>query len=78
MNKAIRLAYLNLLIDDVLSREEEIDTLESYLTEENFDVFAPGYFEMRKNLSAANKELDIVRKELGMSKKKLDKLILSK
>jgi hypothetical protein len=68
-------AYLPLLIESLQLIEKEIETLESYLTEENFDEFFQEYMAQQTNLFLAQQEISRVGKALGLTKKQIRKLI---
>lgn len=68
--------YLPLLVDHLRLVEAEIDTLESYLSEENFDQFFQEYMTLQQTLSTAHREIDRVGRALGLKNREIRKLIL--
>lgn len=74
-SSAFNRTYLPLLLESLKLVETEIETLESYITEENFDEFFQEYVSMQQNLSLVQREIIRVGKKLGMRKKQIHNLI---
>ena len=74
---AFNRAYLPLLTEHKRLVELEIETMESYITEENFDEFFTDYMTLQSRLSEAHREIARVGRELGLRKKQIRELINS-
>jgi dimeric dUTPase (all-alpha-NTP-PPase superfamily) len=74
-SSAFNRTYLPLLLESFKLVETEIETLESYITEENFDEFFQEYVSMQQNLSLVQREIVRVGKKLGMRKEQIRNLI---
>lgn len=74
-NNAFNRTYLPLLLEHAKLVENEIETLESYTTEQNFDEFFTDYMTLQTALSTVHREIARVGRDLGMKKRAIRKLI---
>lgn len=77
MDNATKRVYLDLLIAALRVAEEELEIMETYLTEDNFDQYFYDYVNMNNHISSLQRELDKTAKELGMKRKQIRSLILT-
>lgn len=67
--------YLPFLVEALRTAETEIETLESYINEDNFDEFFADYLTTQKAVSDLRREIPRVGKALGMKKKQIRELL---
>lgn len=67
--------YLPLLVEHYRLVEKEIETLESYITEENFNEYFQDYMTLQNTLTSALEEITRVGKALDMKRKQIRQLI---
>lgn len=73
-NELFNRHYLALLIEHYKLVDEEIDTMEAYMTEENFSEHFPAYRNLNVELSVTKREIGRVAREIGLTKKKIRSL----
>lgn len=74
---AFNRAYLPLLVDSLRIAETEIETLETYITEDNINEFVDTYATLQSNLRSLRIEIRRVGKALGMRRSQIRELINS-
>ena len=69
--------YFDALVNSLATAEDELETVETYITEENFDEFFEMYFAMQSRISHLKREIRRVAKELGIKPRQLRNIILT-
>ena len=68
--------YFDALVNSLATAEDELETVETYITEENFDEFFEMYLAMQSRISHLKREIRRVAKELGIKRSQLRNIIL--
>ena len=68
--------YFDALVNSLATAEDELETVETYITEENFDEFFEMYLAMQSRISHLKREIRRVAKELGIKPRQLRNIIL--
>ena len=68
--------YFDALVNSLATAEDELETVETYITEENFDEFFEMYLAMQSRISHLKREILRVGKELGIKRKQLRNIVL--
>ena len=68
--------YFDALVNSLATAEDELETVETYITEENFDEFFEMYLAMQSRISHLKREIQRVAKELGIKRSQLRNIIL--
>lgn len=68
--------YFDTLINSLATAEDELETVETYITEDNFDEFFEMYLSMQSRISHLKREIQRVAKELGIKRSQLRNIIL--
>mgnify|MGYP003397342163 FL=1 len=69
--------YFDALVNSLATAEDELETVETYITEENFDEFFEMYLAMQSRISHLKREIRRVAKELGIKPRQLRNIILT-
>ena len=69
--------YFDALVNSLATAEDELETVETYITEENFDEFFEMYLAMQSRISHLKREIQRVAKELGIKRSQLRNIILT-
>ena len=69
--------YFDALVNSQATAEDELETVETYITEENFDEFFEMYLAMQSRISHLKREIRRVAKELGIKPRQLRNIILT-
>ena len=69
--------YFDALVNSLATAEDELETVETYITEENFDEFFEMYLAMQSRISHLKREIRRVAKELGIKRSQLRNIILT-
>ena len=69
--------YFDALVNSLATAEDELETVETYITEENFDEFFEMYLAMQSRISHLKREIGRVAKELGIKPRQLRNIILT-
>ena len=69
--------YFDALVNSLATAEDELETVETYITEENFDEFSEMYLAMQSRISHLKREIRRVAKELGIKPRQLRNIILT-
>lgn len=69
--------YFDALVNSLATAEDEIETMETYITEENFDEFFEMYLTMQSRISHLKREIGRVAKALGIKPRQLRNIILT-
>ena len=69
--------YFDALVNSLATAEDELETVETYITEENFDGFFEMYLAMQSRISHLKREIRRVAKELGIKPRQLRNIILT-
>lgn len=69
--------YFDTLVNATATAEDELETMETYITEDNFDEFFEMYLTMQSRISHLKREILRVGKELGLKRKQLRNIILT-
>lgn len=69
--------YFDALVNATATAEDELETMESYINEDNFDDFFEMYLAMQSRISHLKREILRVGKELGIKRKQLRNIILT-
>ena len=69
--------YFDALINSLATAEDELETVETYINEENFDEFFEMYLAMQSRISHLKREIRRVAKELGIKPRQLRNIILT-
>ena len=69
--------YFDALVNSLATTEDELETVETYITEENFDEFFEMYLAMQSRISHLKREIRRVAKELGIKPRQLRNIILT-
>ena len=77
METSTKRLYLSLLEAKLEDAEEGLETLETYITEQNFDEFFEMYLAMQSRISHLKREIRRVAKELGIKPRQLRNIILT-
>ena len=68
--------YFDALVNSLATAEDELETVETYITEENFDEFFEMYLAMQSRISHLKREIQRVAKELGIKRSQLRNITL--
>ena len=69
--------YFDALVNSLATAEDELETVETYITEENFDEFFEMYLTMQSRISHLKREIRRVAKALGIKPRQLRNIILT-
>lgn len=69
--------YFDTLVNSLATAEDELETMETYINEDNFDEFFEMYLSMQSRISHIKREIRRVAKELGIKPRQLRNLILT-
>ena len=69
--------YFDALVNSLATAEDELETVETYITEQNFDEFFEMYLAMQSRISHLKREIRRVAKELGIKPRQLRNIILT-
>ena len=69
--------YFDALVNSLATAEDELETVETYITEENFDEFFEMYLAMQSRISHLKRDIRRVAKELGIKPRQLRNIILT-
>lgn len=69
--------YFDALVNATATAEDELETMESYINEDNFDDFFEMYLAMQSRISHLKREIIRVGKLLGIKKRQLRNIILA-
>ena len=69
--------YFDALVNSLATAEDELETVDTYITEENFDEFFEMYLAMQSRVSHLKREIRRVAKELGIKPRQLRNIILT-
>ena len=69
--------YFDALVNATATAEDELETMESYINEDNFDDFFEMYLTMQSRISHLKREIIRVGKLLGIKKRQLRNIILA-
>lgn len=69
--------YFDTLVNSLATAEDELETMETYINEDNFDEFFEMYLSMQSRISHLKREIRRVAKELGIKPRQLRNLILT-
>lgn len=69
--------YFDALVNSLATAEDELETMETYITEENFDEFFEMYLTMQSRISHLKREIRRVAKALGIKPRQLRNIILT-
>ena len=69
--------YFDTLVNSLATAEDELETMETYINEDNFDEFFEMYLSMQSRISHLEREIRRVAKELGIKPRQLRNLILT-
>ena len=69
--------YFDALVNSLATAEDELETVETYITEENFDEFFEMYLAMQSRISHLKREIRRVAKALGIKPRQLRNIILT-
>ena len=76
MNAAANRRYFESLINSMATAEDELETMESYINEQNFDEFFEMYLAMQSRISHLKLEIQRMAKVLGIKRSQLRNIIL--
>ena len=76
METATKRLYLSLLEAKLEDAEDGLETLETYITEQNFDEFFEMYLTMQSRISHLKREIQRMAKVLGIKRSQLRNIIL--
>ena len=68
--------YFDALVNSLATAEDELETVETYINEQNFDEFFEMYLAMQSRISHLKREIQRVAKELGIKRSQLRNIIL--
>ena len=69
--------YFDALVNSLATAEDELETVETYITEETLDEFFEMYLAMQSRISHLKREIRRVAKELGIKPRQLRNIILT-
>ena len=69
--------YFDALVNATATAEDELETMETYINEDNFDEFFEMYIAMQSRISHLKREILRVGKELGIKRKQLRNIVLT-
>ena len=69
--------YFDALVNATATAEDELETMETYIAEENFDEFFEMYLTMQSRISHLKREIRRVAKALGIKPRQLRNIILT-
>lgn len=69
--------YFDALVNSLATAEDELETVETYINEQNFDEFFEMYLAMQSRISHLKREIRRVAKELGIKPRQLRNIILT-
>lgn len=69
--------YFDALVNSLATAEDELETVETYITEQNFDEFFEMYLTMQSRISHLKREIRRVAKALGIKPRQLRNIILT-
>ena len=76
MNAAANRRYFESLVNSMATAEDELETMESYINEQNFDEFFEMYLAMQSRISHLKREIQRMAKVLGIKHSQLRNIIL--
>lgn len=76
MEAAANRRYFDTLVNSLATAEDELETVETYINEQNFDEFFEMYLSMQSRISHLKREIQRVAKELGIKRSQLRNIIL--
>lgn len=76
MNAAANRRYFESLVNSLATAEDELETMESYINEQNFDEFFEMYLAMQSRISHLKREIQRMAKVLGIKRSQLRNIIL--
>lgn len=76
MNAGTTRRYFDTLVNSLATAEDELETMETYINEDNFDEFFEMYLTMQSRISHLKREIQRVAKVLGIKRKQLRNIIL--
>ena len=68
--------YFDALVNSLATAEDELEPVETYINEQNFDEFFEMYLSMQSRISHLKREIQRVAKELGIKRSQLRNIIL--
>lgn len=77
MDNGTNRRYFDALVNNLATAEDELETLETYITEENFDEFFETYLLMQSRISHLKREIQRVAKILGIKRSQLRNIVLT-
>ena len=77
MNLGSNQRYFDALVNATATAEDELETMETYINEDNFDEFFEMYLAMQSRISHLKREILRVGKELGIKRKQLRNIVLT-
>lgn len=77
MDNGTNRRYFESLVNALATAEDELETLESYITEDNFDEFFEVYFAIQSRISRLKREIHRVAKILGIKRRQLLNIVLT-
>lgn len=69
--------YFDALVNSLATAEDELETVESYINEDNFDEFFETYLLMQSRISHLKREIRRVAKDLGIKPRQLRNIVLT-
>ena len=69
--------YFDTLVNSLATAEDELETMETYINEDNFDEFFEMYVSMQSRISHIKREIRRVAKELGIKPRQLRNIVLT-
>lgn len=69
--------YFDTLVNSLATAEDELETMETYINEDNFDEFFEMYLSMQSRISHIKREIRRVAKELGIKPRQLRNIVLT-
>ena len=76
MEAAANRRYFDTLVNSLATAEDELETVETYINEENFDEFFEMCLSMQSRISHLKREIQRVAKVLGIKRSQLRNIIL--
>ena len=76
MNAAANRRYFESLVNSLATAEDELETMESYINEQNFDEFFEMYLAMQSRISHLKREIQRMAKVLGIKRSQLRNITL--
>lgn len=76
MEAAANRRYFESLVNSLATAEDELETMESYINEQNFDEFFEMYLAMQSRISHLKREIQRMAKVLGIKRSQLRNIIL--